>query len=371
MTVHPEVDLLYQMVRIHSPSRQEDELAGFLAGRCRELGLRSVVDEVGNLVAETGTGHGPTILLLGHLDTVDDPIPAQLYPDRVTGRGAVDAKGPLAAMLSAAAERPDFPGRLIVAGAVEEECPGSLGATHLRSTLDQPDVVVVGEPSGWSTVVLGYKGILDLRYQVRRSATHPTNPAEKATEAAAAFWADAVAVLGPEASHAAFDRPAVTLSRMTGDLTEAQLDFSYRLPLGFDAEALLQQLRDLARGGSLDVLGRVPAVRTDRGNPVVRALNTGIRRAGGIPRHKLKTATSDMNVMAEVWDVPMATYGPGDSQLDHSADEHILIDDYLRGAAVLVAALDELALRAGASRERDQAYAEADRLRQAQASLQD
>jgi LysW-gamma-L-lysine carboxypeptidase len=344
MTVQPEVALLYQMVRIDSPSRAEHELARFLAVQCRDLGLRAVVDEVGNLVAETGTGRGPTILLLGHLDTIDDPIPAHLYPDRVAGRGAVDAKGPLAAMLSAAAKRLDFPGRLIVAGAVEEEVPGSRGATHLRSTLDRPDAAVIGEPSGWSTVVLGYKGILDLRYRVRRPATHPTNPMEKATEAAAAFWADAVAMLGPDASHAAFDRPAVTLGRMAGDLTEARLDFSYRLPPGFDVEALLRQLRDRARGGDLDVLGMVPAVRTSRGDPVVRALNTGIRRAGGTPRHKLKTATSDMNTLAEVWDVPMATYGPGDSRLYHSAGEHILIDDYLRGIAVLGTALDELAL---------------------------
>jgi LysW-gamma-L-lysine carboxypeptidase len=344
MTIPAEVALLYQMVGIDSPSCREHELARFLADRCRALGLRAVIDEVGNLVAETGTGQGPTILLLGHMDTVDDPMPAQLYPDRVTGRGTVDAKGPLAAMLSAAAERRDFPGRLIVAGAVEEEYPGSRGATYLRSALDRPDAVVIGEPSGWSTVVLGYKGILDLRYRVRRSATHPTNPAEKASEAAAAFWADALAVLGFEASHAAFDRPAVTLGRITGDLTEAQLDFSYRLPPGFDAEALLHQLRELTRGGSLDVLGRVPAVRTSRADPVVRALNTGIRRAGGTPQHKLKTATSDMNTLAEVWDVPMASYGPGDSRLDHSASEHILIDDYLRGIAVLGTALDELAL---------------------------
>lgn len=344
MSVQPDVALLYQMVRIESPSGGERELAHFLVEQCRARGLRAVVDEVGNLVAETGTGRGPTILLLSHLDTVDDPIPTALGTDRVTGRGAVDAKGPLAAMLSAAAARQDFPGRLIVAGAVEEECPGSRGATHLRGSLDRPDAVVIGEPSGWSTVVLGYKGIVDLRYRVRRPATHPTNPAEKATEAAAAFWADAVAVLGPEASHAAFDRPAVTLGRMAGDLASAELDFSYRLPPGFDTQTLLDQLRDRARGGDIEVLGMVPAVRTDRGDPVVRALNTGIRRAGGTPRHKLKTATSDMNTLAEVWDVPMATYGPGDSRLDHSADEHILIDDYLRGVAVLGTALEELAL---------------------------
>jgi LysW-gamma-L-lysine carboxypeptidase len=50
-----------------------------------------------------------------------------------------------------------------------------------------------------------------------------------------------------------------------------------------------------------------------------------------------------MNTLAEVWDVPMATYGPGDSALDHSDDEHIALDEYLRGIAVLRTALRHLA----------------------------
>ena len=57
----------------------------------------------------------------------------------------------------------------------------------------------------------------------------------------------------------------------------------------------------------------------------------------------MKTATSDMNTLAEVWDIPMATYGPGDSRLDHSDTEHIILSDYLRGIDVLCEALAELA----------------------------
>jgi [amino group carrier protein]-lysine/ornithine hydrolase len=344
MTVPPEVELLYRMVDLPSPSGREAALAGFLADAASRLGLESTVDGVGNVLARTGTGHGPTILLLGHLDTVDDPLPAGLLDDRVIGRGAVDAKGPLAAMLLAAARRPRFPGRLVVAGTVEEEVPGSRGAAHLRNTLARPDAVLIGEPSGWSSVVLGYKGILELGYRVRRPATHPTNPMPKAAEVAAAFWADAVAVLGPDASHAAFDQPAVTLGRIAGDLVQASLELSYRLPPGFDAGALVDRLRTFARDGDLEVRGGFPGVRTDRRDPVVRALTAGIRRAGGDPRHKLKSATSDMNTIAEVWGgVPMAAYGPGDSRLDHCATEHILIDEFMRGIDVLTTALDELA----------------------------
>jgi LysW-gamma-L-lysine carboxypeptidase len=338
-----EVQLLHEMLLVPSPSGHEADLARFLLDAARDLGLASSIDEAGNFRASAGTGAGPTVLMLGHMDTVDDPIPVRLLGDRLAGRGAVDAKGPLAAMLLATAARPHFPGRLEVVGAVEEEVPGSRGAEYLRRTMARPDAVLIGEPSGWSNVVLGYKGILDLGYRVSRPATHPTNPIQKATEVAAAFWADAWAELGPHASHAAFDLPAVTLSRMAGDMAEASLDFSYRVPPGFDCAALLERLRAVARGGHIEVRGSVPAARTDRRDPVVRALTAGIRLAGGEPRHKLKTATSDMNMVAEVWDVPMAAYGPGDSQLDHSADEHILLGDFARGIAVLGSALDQLA----------------------------
>lgn len=351
MTTRPEAELLYQMLRIPSPSGQERALARFLVQASRDLGMQSTVDDEGNLLTVTGTGRGPTVLMLGHLDTVDSPIPARLCADRLFGRGSVDAKGPLAAMLLAAAARPNFPGRLVVAGAVEEEIPGSRGATHLRMTLPRPDAVLIGEPSGCSNVVLGYKGILDLRYRVRRPATHPTSPVEKATEAAAAFWADAVAAIGPDASHAVFERPAVTMSQIAGDMAEAALELSYRLPPGFAADALVDQLRSLARGGDIEVRGMVPAVRRSSRDLVVRALSAGIRTAGGTPRHKLKTATSDMNTVAEVWDIPMAAYGPGDSRLDHSESEYILIDDLLRGIAVLTTALDELALLLGTDRQ--------------------
>jgi LysW-gamma-L-lysine carboxypeptidase len=59
-----------------------------------------------------------------------------------------------------------------------------------------------------------------------------------------------------------------------------------------------------------------------------------------------------MNTLAEVWDIPMATYGPGDSSLDHADDEHIMLSDYLRGIDVLTTALSELARLPGRSDDR-------------------
>jgi LysW-gamma-L-lysine carboxypeptidase len=55
-----------------------------------------------------------------------------------------------------------------------------------------------------------------------------------------------------------------------------------------------------------------------------------------------KTGTADMNVFAGEWDCPMATYGPGDSDLDHAPDEHLRLRELDRAVAVLESVAGEL-----------------------------
>ncbi|MFC8451303.1 M20/M25/M40 family metallo-hydrolase [Kitasatospora sp. NPDC057223] len=336
------VGLLARMLEIPSPSYNETALGRELVRSMRELGFTAYVDGTGNAVGEITRGAGPTVMLLGHMDTIPETMPTRSADGKLYGRGAVDAKGPLAAMICAAAAAVDFRGKIVVIGAVEEETPGSRGAMAIRRTYPVPNALIIGEPSGWSNVVLGYKGKLDLRLRVDCPSTHPSNPAPKATERVAAAWAALLELLGPQASHASFDQPAATLVSFTGDIVSAEMDVSVRTPVGFDVPGLLAALDEAWAGGEVTVLNTVAACRTGRADPVVRALSAGIRAQEGRPTAKLKTATSDMNTLAEVWDLPMGTYGPGDSTLDHSDDEHILITDYIRGIAVLTAALTEL-----------------------------
>ena len=168
------IGLLQNMLRIPSPSYGEARLAEYLVTVMRELGFTAYADEAGNAVGEITRGHGPTVMLLGHMDTVPDLIPVRAESGALYGRGAVDAKGPLATMICAAAGASGFHGRIVVVGAVEEETPSSRGAMHIRRTHACPDALIIGEPSGWQTVVLGYKGKLDLRYRVERPSTHAT-----------------------------------------------------------------------------------------------------------------------------------------------------------------------------------------------------
>jgi [amino group carrier protein]-lysine/ornithine hydrolase len=342
--------LLAELVAIPSPSGAERPLARHVVKRMRELGLRAWLDPVGNACAETSGNGSPTILLLGHLDTVDQPIPASADADWVRGRGAVDAKGALAAMICAAARLRHAPYRIRVVGAVEEETPGSRGAVQVTQSA-RPDAVVVGEPSGWTGVVLGYKGKLDLSYEVHCPATHSSSPSIKATEALAVFWNELLDVLGPCGT--AFALPSAALCSMTGDLVQARAEISCRLPMGFDVAAFVAELRTrVGTGARLEVVKAVGAVRKSRMDPVVRHLTASIRQHDVRPVHRLRAGTSDMNTLAEVWDVPMATYGPGDNTLDHSDDEQVSVAEYLRAISVLVLAVDGLAAELAQAEER-------------------
>jgi LysW-gamma-L-lysine carboxypeptidase len=49
----------------------------------------------------------------------------------------------------------------------------------------------------------------------------------------------------------------------------------------------------------------------------------------------LKGGTSDMNVVGVTWTCPIIAYGPGDSNLDHTPDEHIALDEYARAVGTL------------------------------------
>ncbi|MFD7326300.1 [LysW]-lysine hydrolase [Streptomyces sp. NPDC059875] len=340
--------LLRGLVGIPSVSGREQRASAYLVGQMERLGMRARVDAVGNAVGEIGAADGPTVLLLGHIDTVPGDIAVCQVGDLLYGRGTVDAKGPLAAMtcaaVRAAAAEPRL--RVIVAGAVGEEVPGSRGARHLLRTLPAPDAVVIGEPSGWDGVCLGYKGRVGVEYEVSRPPMHTSSPEETAVEAAAAFWRGVDAYMrrasGPHEG-VSFDAAAATLVRLDGDIRDAAASITCRVPAGFDFDDFQRFVDDTAVHAAARLDERVPAVRRGVSDPVARALRNAIRLHGGRPVLRLKAGTSDMNVIEHQWPVPMVAYGPGDAHLDHTDDEHIDLGDLHRSVAVLTRALTDLA----------------------------
>ena len=107
--VNEDVALLRQMLEIESLSGQEERLSAFLVSAMHARGFpRAYRDDAGNAIGEMGDGPR-TVVLLGHMDTAPGRIPIKLAEGKLYGRGAVDAKGPLAAFISAAAKVGPYP----------------------------------------------------------------------------------------------------------------------------------------------------------------------------------------------------------------------------------------------------------------------
>jgi LysW-gamma-L-lysine carboxypeptidase len=356
MSLLPEpVALLQGALEIESLSGQEEALAAYLVDAMRRRGYNlAFVDEVGNAVGEVGTPDAEhVIVLLGHMDTVPGHIPVRIEGDRLYGRGSVDAKGPLCAFIEAAARVHLPPGwKIVVVGAVEEEAATSKGARHVIPRY-RPDACVIGEPSAWDRVTLGYKGRLLADFIARRPTGHTAGPLESVCEAAVAWWLR-ICQFAEEFNRGretVFDRLLPSLrdvcSSSDGLYDRVDATVGLRLPLDLSREHLEQAIRAATpMAPELEVTlmfrGYEPAYRASKNTSLVRAFLAAIRDQGGQPAFKVKTGTSDMNVVGPAWQCPILAYGPGDSDLDHTPEEHIEISEYLRAIQVLTNALGRL-----------------------------
>jgi len=107
-----------------------------------------------------------------------------------------------------------------------------------------------------------------------------------------------------------------------------------------ELQHLLEEVAATHPGVTLEFSGHESAFATHRNDLVVRALSSAIRAHGNRPHPKFKTGTSDINVVAPIWQCPIAAYGPGDSTLDHSPHERLELSEYLQSIRVLVSAIE-------------------------------
>jgi len=343
------VEMLAGLVAIPSVSGEEAAAVDYLCLSMRELGYQTSIDAAGNAVGTIGTGERE-ILLLGHIDTVPGDIPVRIEDGILHGRGAVDAKGPLAAFVAAGA-RAQLPERvrLTVIGAVGEETFGSPGASWLCEHYPTPAAVVIGEPSGWDGIVLGYKGSISLTATVTTGLTHSAGPEATAPELAIAFWTRLNAWLAQQNNDApaGFQTTDATLRNIntSGDGLQVltTLEITFRLPPGVTSTWLMAEVSDLAGDTRLTWQPNAEAYRVDKRSPLVGPFLAAIRAAGGQPRLKVKTGTSDMNLVGPAWNCPIVSYGPGDARFDHTPDEQIPLAEFERGIEVLVSAISRIA----------------------------
>jgi [amino group carrier protein]-lysine/ornithine hydrolase len=345
------IELLKTAISIPSVSTQEFEVANYLVSQMKTFADEAFVDASGSAVGKIG--HGDLkIIFLGHIDTVPGDIPVRIEEGKLYGRGSVDAKGPFCTAVAAASRLSDEVKSkltLTLIGATEEEASSSKGARHAVTAYPKPDLVIIGEPSNWDAITLGYKGRLIVKAQIEKDHFHSAGEGTTAAEDVVNVWN----VLNQHSEaynddkQGVFDQVQIALqgvsSHLDGFKQKAEATMGYRLPLAVTPTMLRKQISSLITDAQLSFYGDEVAYRSDKDTALTRALRVAIREQGGTPRFKVKTGTADMNVVAPFWNVPMVAYGPGDSALDHTPNEHVELAEYEKAVAVLTAALTQLA----------------------------
>jgi len=341
-------ETLIGLVSQYSPSGQERGAVEWLVARMKSLGYDSAfMDDAGNAVGVMGQG-GKQVVLLGHIDTVPGEIKVERNTISLYGRGSVDAKGPLASFVDAVAQVGVKEGwQFVVIGAVEEE-RDSEGARFVVNQY-KPDFAIIGEPNQWDRVSLGYKGSAWAHVTVKRGQAHTASGEETAAEAAVEVWLKIKTYVDSfnADKQKVFDKLLLTLRGMDSDSNDfeqwARLKIGVRLPVEVSPEDWYLKLEEIVGGEEVERVGfPVPAWKCEKNSQLVRSFLSGIRSQGGEPRFVYKTGTADLNIVAPVWQCPAVVYGPGDSALDHTPNEHISLDDYKKAVDVLSAMLEKL-----------------------------
>jgi LysW-gamma-L-lysine carboxypeptidase len=354
-----EVEFLVDLLRVYSPTGQEDELAKLLCSKMGDLGFEAHIDAVGNVVG-TLRGKGPKILLCGHMDTVPGLIPVKVEGGEIWGRGAVDAKSPLATLVLAAkryASTSQGGLDIVVAGVVEEE-GSSKGMYHLIDTMEEPEVAIFGEPSGVSCLALGYKGGVTFEVVIETEGGHSASPwlFKNSIEEALSLWSELKRVFSTyERKDSKFYSLTYCLTSMSGGGTSAlvpshcSFKFNLRIPPTLKCREVVRMVMEVVEGfasersvkASVKWNDCVEAYVLSRTSTVARAFSRAISEELGVkPSFAYKTGTSDMNVAAPKWSrAEMAAYGPGDSSLDHTPWERVSVEEYLKSINVLSRAL--------------------------------
>lgn len=346
------LNFLKSLLEIYSPSGFEDEISKFLKEELTSLGFKTERDNVGNVIAESERGE-PTILLCSHMDTVPGEIQVKLENEKLYGRGAVDAKSSLAAMIISSANliQENFPAKIILAAVVDEEGSGKGIKNLINRKLNRVkvDYAVFGEPSGTKGVIIGYKGSLKLKVFCETITGHSSAPwmFENAIEKAFKAW-EIIKNFRHEKEdlNSKFYSLTSCLTKIKGGSSfsivpnKCEIEVDLRIPPQISPEEIFNLLKEKLSFTKVEALSYVKGYEADLKSPLVKSFIKAIKKIeGGQVVLLKKTGTSDMNVLAEILKIPMIAYGPGDSKLDHTQNEFIEIKDFLNSIKIYEEAL--------------------------------
>ncbi len=362
-----------ELVQAQSFAGSEAAAAAVALRWMQQLGFdEAYTDDYGSVIGriQGQAGGGPNLHYDGHLDTVPatardqwqhDPFAAEIAAGAIWGRGTVDMKGSVAAMICAAAFLPRdlLHGSITVSASVaEEEFEGAALAAILH--LHPADMVVIGEATNLR-VGTAQKGRAGIRVLTRGIPAHSSVPHAgrnavysmmEAIERLRALPTRHDEVLGdtvlelvelvsmpypgtsivPDGCRARWDRRLVLGETPDAVLAELRAALA---PLGDTvAVSFLQVSLEAYTGMPLQGEDFHPAWRMADDHPLTQAALASVQAVGLPPEMWAATYCTNGSATAGRMGIPTIILGPGDPAQLHRIDEHLPVDDLLRGTQV-------------------------------------
>ena len=366
------ISLCQELIRRPSLSGQEQDVATFIRRTMLEKGFDSAtIDRYGSVLGIIeGKRKGKSILLDGHIDTVDisnpsqwahAPYAAEIVEGKIYGRGTSDMKGSVAAMILAAAffaedTQKDFAGTIYVSCTVHEECFEGISAREITKVA-HPDFVVIGEATT-TTLKIGQRGRAEIVVETEGRTCHSSNP-DKGVNAVYHMMAlvEEIKKLEPNV-HPVLGKGILELTDIVSSPYPGasvvpglcRVTYDRRTLVGETAESVLQPIEEaiakvrqsipnlkakayIAEGSEACWTGETinakrffPAWMLDSEAPLVQKALSGLKEAGiEAPLSHFSFCTNGSHFCGEQG-IPTIGFGPSREDLAHVIDEYIEIE---------------------------------------------
>lgn len=371
------INLLKEMIKIPSHKNvewQEDRQVKFIANylsehQIDEIRLEYIEENRPNIIAKIpGNNTGNNLLLNGHTDTIPPynmvipPYSPEVKDGYIKGRGSVDMKGSLAAMLSAmviiAESNLDLSGDLIFAGVIDQE-QRSLGAVKLVEDRIDADFAIVGEPTDLR-VCHAHKGMEWYKIVIKGQSAHGSTPEKgQNTIYHGARIAAEIEKLNFKLmvrENSLVSPPTINVGVISGgddpnivpNITILEVDRRYtpvesRQSIYEEIERLLVKINSTYPGFTTEVI-----TMEDRVCPLKNMPLTGINEnkltdslKGSLDRFSDRNNSltyfrgwSDAALFANKLKIPSVVFGPGLPEKCHSGDESLKIKDLIAAVKI-------------------------------------
>jgi putative selenium metabolism hydrolase len=354
------IEFLRKLVRTPSLSGEEEHVAELIAKEMETLEYEVEVDGVGSVLGRRLGNSEKTVLFDGHMDHVDpgdpeswshDPYGAEVVDGVLFGRGTVDMKAALAAMIYGCAV-PQTEGDILVACVVHEETNEGVAVKRLIEEKGlTPEACILGEPTDLALSV-GQRGRGVFRITTRGATSHASMPElgknalyemtpiiDRIKESNLSLPSDPFLGAGSVAITSISCMPGA--GPIIPDRCDILVD--RRLVPGEDLNSILKELKSLAVGAQVELIEDDITFYTglrakveqyfsgwviDRDHPVVKASLKALSESFGRKTEVMGWKFSTDGVATSgALGIPTIGFGPGDPALAHQPNEHIALMD--------------------------------------------